>query len=269
MRRLRSIIGGITANTAGFAALQAQTGGTGLTLATTAAPAATAGSLLPNAVAVTLTSAGNLSAGTFTAVGTDRRGNFLSEVITGPNANTVSGHFLFGTVTSITPNTTNATTVSAGWAGTNYGPWLMTAFHQATIVAKAISGTPSIQVGVTTQNILDPWQFQPDGGGGQPEGGKSGSPVYANGNYPLVPAALQTAAPWLLSTNLVLPEDDGTYSGMEPAPTTFTAAAPGGAAAAGDQIRLDPTGGFAWRLIQTSAAGLIQLDVTMLRPALS
>lgn len=274
MRRLRSIIGGITTNTALFAALQVQTGGTPLTLAATTIPA-TAGQIYLTAAPVTLTSAGNLSAGTFTVIGTDRRGNALSEVITGPNANTVSGHFLFATITSITPNTTSATTVSAGVANIHYGPWLTTAFHLSTVFARAIQGAQIFDVYATSFNFLDPTQFNADpviNAWGQGSGLIVPQPGLqdANGAFPFMPASLQTAAPWLMGTNLVLPEDDGTWSQHQVAPTTFTSAAPGtGGTNTAGEIRLDPTGAFAWRLVCTANVGLAQMDVSVVRPALS
>lgn len=259
MRRLRSIIGGITTATALFAALQAQTGGTPLTLAATTIPA-TAGQLYSSAAPVTLTSAANLSAGKFTVVGTDRRGNALSEIIVGPNANTVSGHFLFATITSITPDTTNAGTVSAGVAGVHYGPWLVTAFHLAAPVLWQPVGTTTVDVMVSSTNFLDPGQFQ-----------SGASTDLNNGAWPMVPAALQSAAPWLLGTALVLPEDDGTWSGQLIAPVTFTSAAVGAGGNTTPELRLDPTGPFAWRLKVSAAGagGLAQLDVNLIRPALS
>jgi len=232
MRRLRSIIGGISVNTALFAALQAPATGVPLTLAATSIPA-DSGQLYLTAAPVTLTSAANLSAISFTVVGTDRRGNALSEIIVGPNANTVSGHFLFANITSITPNGTSASTVSAGVSGTHYGPWIVTAFHLSTVFAKALSGTTQIfDVYATAQNILDVGQFQPDPVNNSWVGGEGlivpqPATQYNNGAWPLVPASLQAAAPWLLGTNLVLPEDDGTWSSAQVAPTTFTAAAPG------------------------------------------
>ena len=152
-----------TIATANIAALQAQTGGTALTLVTTTgagitvttAGAAIAGypmmgsapglkttaaatptqALLAidglfaylivgrNAIldpttaiarAVSLTSGGNLSAGTFTVRGYDLFGYKMTETITGPNANTVNGKKAWKYIQSVTPNTTSATTVSVG-----------------------------------------------------------------------------------------------------------------------------------------------------------
>lgn len=93
----------VTSNTAGLVALQTPASGVGLTLTGAAA------SLIPKRF-VTLTSAANLSGINFTVIGPEG-----SEVITGPNANTVTGTRAFSAITSITPNGTSASTVSAGW----------------------------------------------------------------------------------------------------------------------------------------------------------
>ena len=73
---------------------------------------------------VSITSAGNNSARTFTITGTDRYGNAITETIGGPNATTVAGAKNFATVTQVTvdDNTTGAVTV--GSADEAEGPWL-------------------------------------------------------------------------------------------------------------------------------------------------
>jgi hypothetical protein len=141
------------AGTAAIAALQAYTGLTPLTLVSVsgggitvgssvarqtdgatvtglllidAAPAATAmgtsgtvnmwdpTSLL--ARAVTLTSAANLSTTVFSVRGYDIYGMPMTESITGPNANTVTGKKTFKFIASVTPSITSASTVSVGTA---------------------------------------------------------------------------------------------------------------------------------------------------------
>lgn len=108
--------------TANVAALQAQTGGTALTL--TAGTGVTKG-LAPDGSgaavyqfdvdrSVSLTSAGTLSAGTFTIVGYDRYGVKVTQTLAGPAINTVNTLKPFASVLSVTPNTTSATTVSVG-----------------------------------------------------------------------------------------------------------------------------------------------------------
>ncbi len=277
---------GITAASAGFAALQAQTALTPLTLAAQVPTAPLAGQIHTQAVPVTLTSASNLSAGTFTVVGLDRRGNAQTEIIAGPNATTISGHFMFSFVSSITPNTTNAGTVSAGWGSKNYGPWLVSAYHLASVVAKQLVGSTAGDFDIMTSayDMLDPTVFLPQGQGGTPSGdltqdgafGIQNSGQQASGPYlstlpwPLVPASLQSAAPQLLSTVNCLPEDDGTWSEGIIAPSSFTSAAvPAAGASTGSQARLDPTGAFAWRIIINAATPVVVLDVNIIRVSLS
>lgn len=63
---------------------------------------------------VTITSAADLSAITFTVVGTDEDGNSLTEDITGPNNATVTSDAYFASVVSVTPDTTSASTATVG-----------------------------------------------------------------------------------------------------------------------------------------------------------
>ncbi|CAB4212838.1 hypothetical protein UFOVP1437_63 [uncultured Caudovirales phage] len=63
---------------------------------------AKAGTTFDFARKLDLVSGGNLSAITFTCVGTDADGRALSDAVTGPNANTVQSTKYFQTVTSIT-----------------------------------------------------------------------------------------------------------------------------------------------------------------------
>lgn len=292
MRRMRSIMGGITANTAGFSVAAAPAAGTAITLVASPAPAPspTSGQIHNNAVPVTITSGGS---GTFpaqniTVVGFDRRGNPITEIIAAPTAitTTTSGHLLFNQITSATPSATGTGTLSLGWAGTNYGPWLITAFHLTAVVAKQLVGSSAgdFDVLTTAEDLLDPTYFLPQGQGGTPSGdmmqnGGSGGnentgfgdgPYIASLPWPLVPAALQAACPQLLSTTQCLPEEDGTYSGVIIAPSTFTSAAvPASGASTGSQARLDPTGAFAWRLVVYHATALVELDANVIRAALS
>jgi hypothetical protein len=284
MRRMRSVMAGITANASGFAAAQAPSSGVPLTLAGTTAPAPGAGQIHNNAVVVSLASAANLSAINFTVVGTDRRGNPQTEIIAGPNNNTVTGHLLFNTVQSITPSASNAGTLTAGWGAINLGPWLITAFHLSSVVAKIIGGSGNhFDVMTTSYDLLDPTVFLPQGQGGTPSGdmtqdgafgvmnsGQGNGPYLASLPWPLVPAALQAACPQLLSTVNCLPEDDGTYSGMIAAPNTFTTSATQATGTnTANEVRLDPTGAFAWRLQINDATSLISMDVSVVRAAIS
>lgn len=105
--------------TTNIASAQTYTTGVGLTLQALAA------ALLPPRK-VTLTSATNQSATSFTIVGFNELGNADSEVLVGPNANTVTSVKVYSSVTSVTPNATDAVnTVSAGSAA-NSVPYQLT-----------------------------------------------------------------------------------------------------------------------------------------------
>lgn len=94
--------------------------GAGLTLTAGAA------SLSPVRL-VTLTSSSDLSAISFTIVGTDRWSNAVSEVVVGPNNTTVSSKTAFASVTSITPSATSGSNVEAGWPIGGVTPWVLCA----------------------------------------------------------------------------------------------------------------------------------------------
>lgn len=65
---------------------------------------------------VTINSAANLAAITFTVTGTDAEGRTISEAITGPNATTVTSSKYFATLTSIAASATvGANTFQVGW----------------------------------------------------------------------------------------------------------------------------------------------------------
>jgi hypothetical protein len=74
---------------------------------------------------LTLTSASDLSAITFTVVGRDRRGNRFEEEIVGPNADTVTSLGVYGEVLNIIPSATSANSVSAGLVAGGVSPWFL------------------------------------------------------------------------------------------------------------------------------------------------
>jgi hypothetical protein len=285
---MRSIMGGITATAAGFSVAAAPAAGVAITLVANPAPAPTpqAGQIHNNAVPVQISSgaSGTFPANNITVVGTDRRGHAQTEIIAAPTSasTTTTGHLLFNTIISATPSATGTGTLSLGWAGSNYGPWLITAFHLASaVLVSPNNGTlPTFGVMTTDMNLLDPTFFLPQGQGGTPSGdmnqdgafgitnsGQGDGPYIATNPWPLVPAGMQAACPQLLSTVNCMPEDDGTYSGMIFAPTTFTASTVG-ATQTTQQARLDPVSVFAWR-VQVASLNLAQLDVNMLRALVS
>lgn len=66
---------------------------------------------------ITLTSTGNISAVNFTITGTDNSGTVLSEIIAGPNNNTVTSVNFYSTVTKLSCDAAVGTNTSAGHAG--------------------------------------------------------------------------------------------------------------------------------------------------------
>jgi hypothetical protein len=71
---------------------------------------------------ITITSGGNDSAVNFTITGTDYRGTVVSEVLAGPNANTVTSVNSYATITSITTSGAVASAVTVGTAQSGSSP---------------------------------------------------------------------------------------------------------------------------------------------------
>lgn len=72
---------------------------------------------------ISLTSAGNISGVNFTITGTDIRGAAKTEVIAGPNANTVFTTGFFYSITSVAANGAVATNTSIGIGTTGRSQW--------------------------------------------------------------------------------------------------------------------------------------------------
>ncbi len=139
---------GIAADTNDIAAAQAPSAGVALTLSTT--------DLSATPRFVTLTSAADLSAISFTIVGTNRWGDSLTEVLVGPNVNTVQSLGVYKTIVSITPNGTSGSNVSAGWPAGAVTPWIVIGQNMgfdapptALCSALTVAGTPTGNFEVT------------------------------------------------------------------------------------------------------------------------
>jgi len=175
----KTFLNSLAAATASVAALQTTSGADNLTLA--AAAGTGAFHQTDQACLLTLTSAANISAVTFTVTGTDIAGNALTEDITGPNSNTVTGTKFFNTVTQIAVDGAVGTNTSVGnAAGTTGGRAVI--FGSRTRVrgmhittggtvgnisyfnSTPESGTAlfSFQVATTTKDYIDP--YIPDDG---------------------------------------------------------------------------------------------------------
>lgn len=104
---------------------------------------------------LTLTSAGNISAVTFTVTGFDVYGYPLTEVITGPNANTVQGNEAFSQIVSIATSGAVGTNTSVG-TGDKFGlPFKITNPGQLIHIGWASGATrdaATVVVGSTSAN---------------------------------------------------------------------------------------------------------------------
>ena len=175
----KTFLNSLSAATASIAALQTTSGADNLSLATAAGTGAFHDT--DQACALTLTSTGNISGVTFTVTGTDIAGNALTEDITGPNNNTVTGSKFFNTVTNVAVDGAVGTNTSVGnAAGTSGGQAVLTAgrtrvrgMHITTggtvgnisyFNTSPVSGTSlfSFQVATTTKDYIDP--YIPDDG---------------------------------------------------------------------------------------------------------
>ncbi len=170
MRVIQRIVTPFSASTTAIAASQHMTAGTALTQSSTpyviALPASgdfTVNSDGPRAGRnVTLTSTANLSAINFTIVGFDRYGAPITEVLAGPNNNTVNSKFNYGSVTSITPGTTDGTNnVSAGYASFYYTPWIIMGNyrqHWQSVISVQVdaAATVNYDIQATDQSLNDP-----------------------------------------------------------------------------------------------------------------
>lgn len=136
-----TLSGGGAADTAVYAALQAPTANVALTLTA----AATGAALLATPRELTFTSAADLSAITFTIVGTDRWGSPATGTIVGPNANTVTSKTIWRAITSITPSATSASTVSVGNPQRVVSPWVgLNTNHSTDLLPKAVIGMETL-----------------------------------------------------------------------------------------------------------------------------
>ncbi len=154
MRPVRQVLQFPAAATASVAALQTTAGAAALTL--TASTVVVAGPNAPQ-VQVTLTSGGNDSAINFTITGTDYRGQVVSEVLAGPNTNTVTSVNSYATITSITTSGAVGTNVSAGNAQAGSSPVVV--FNQysdpfSVSLSLTFTGTANVTVQYTNDPIF-------------------------------------------------------------------------------------------------------------------
>jgi hypothetical protein len=113
---------------------------------------------------VIITSSGNDSGIKFTITGTSRveqGSGAQSETVTGANVGAASTTQGFATVTGITASGATAGTVEAGTSGTASGPWvpwdMFTADFQVQVQGNVLSGSPTYQVDVTSDDVFLTW----------------------------------------------------------------------------------------------------------------
>jgi len=104
-------------------------------------------------------SAANLSALTFTVTGTDRNGDALTEAITGPNATTVYGEKNFKTVTQVAVSGAVGTNVEIGFTDSCELQWVPVDPRHAYALTILTSDSPDMTwaVEATTDS---PWQAE-------------------------------------------------------------------------------------------------------------
>lgn len=97
---------------------------------------------------VSIYSAGNLSGITFTVTGTDRYGSGLSEVVTGPNNETVTTVANFLTVTQVSSSGTVGTNVEVGSADSSETAWIPIDRRSITSVSVDLSASADLTYGL-------------------------------------------------------------------------------------------------------------------------
>lgn len=149
----------IALSTTNIGALQASTNGTPLVFATPVTTANFASGInsvyaaMPfnNVRLVSLTSAGNLSAINYTITGVGSQGQIITEVLAGPNTNTVYSVNAYIQVNSIVPSATSVIQISIGMGGGYTMPFTHDVWNKQSLnsfqiqnVVGTVSVTPQI-----------------------------------------------------------------------------------------------------------------------------
>ena len=107
---------------------------------------------------VTITSAGNDSARTFTIVGTGPNGETQTEAVTGSNGGTATSTKTFAFVTSIYVDDATAGNVEAGVTQSGYSQWIPLDIYtpnQVTTISASVSGTVNYSIEYTNEDPFD------------------------------------------------------------------------------------------------------------------
>lgn len=147
---------------------------------------------------VTITSAGNDSARTFTVYGTTAEGRVRSEAITGANAGVATGTIYFAEVTQIAVDDATAGAVTAGIAVTGaFGVVPLDHYiGDGVALSVQISGTMTYTVEDTQDYVFaqtwkDGWEWKPETGNwlNHDDANLVAATADAKGNYQFVPVA--------------------------------------------------------------------------------
>jgi hypothetical protein len=139
----------ITLDRNGLALAQTPAGAGALTL--------TAATTLSPARKVSIYSGSNIAARVFTVTGTDRKGNAITDTVTGVNNSTVSTTKVFATVTSITVDAGTGADVEAGWTAVSYTSWIILGNPAKLWTLRAFfaaTGTANYDIEGTSQNLI-------------------------------------------------------------------------------------------------------------------
>lgn len=107
---------------------------------------------------VTITSAGNDSARTFTVVGVGPNNEVQTETITGANVGTSTGTKTFSFVESIYVDGATAGNVEAGTTQSGYSQWIPLDIYtpnQVTTISASVSGTVNYSIEYTNEDPFD------------------------------------------------------------------------------------------------------------------
>lgn len=106
---------------------------------------------------VTITSAGNLSAVTFTVTGKDENGRTITEAVTGPNATTVESAAYFSEVSAVSADGAVGTDVTVGVIGKSVSPVYVPNFVSEDFKCSMVAEIGTTATVTVNHTLDDPW----------------------------------------------------------------------------------------------------------------
>lgn len=118
---------------------------------------------------VTITTASDETAKTFTVYGTDRAGKPISESMAGPSTATGTTVKIFATVTRVAVSAATTGAITVGWGATSYTRWIQLGnIDDSQIRGILVSGSATYDIEVTSQNMSRDAQYAPGNSGNAP-----------------------------------------------------------------------------------------------------